>query len=58
MTFTAQNWISFGAVEGEDDLVEPSESVAAPAPKLQETIWYGSKPAPEFKLVIDGEEQC
>lgn len=53
-----QNWNSFGPVEGEDDLtVEQIEAVAQTLmPRLQETIWFGSKPTPAFRLKLDGEE--
>lgn len=51
-----QNWLSFGPVEGEDDDTPGEEFVKEAAPKLQETIWFGSKPTPTFKLKLDGEE--
>ena len=46
-----QNWNSFGPVEGEEDLVVDIEPNVTEAPeKRQETIWYGSQPAPVFVL--------
>lgn len=48
-----ENWLPFGPVEGEEDLVVDIQfGVKEPPPKLQETIWFGSKPAQKFVLNI------
>lgn len=48
---TPQNWLLFDPIE-EDLVVEIQQNVKEPPPKLGETIWFGSKPAPVFNLDI------
>jgi hypothetical protein len=55
----AQNWNSFGPIEGEEDLIVQIEENVKEAPaKLGETVWFGSKPyaAPTFRLKLLGED--
>jgi hypothetical protein len=53
MTFIPENWNNFDPIEEEEDfIVEIQENVKEPPPKLQETIWFGSKPAPTFTLKL------
>jgi len=63
MAFIIQNWMSFGPVEGEDDLqiTEPvkqaEEKTKLPGtPIYGDTVWFGDQPAPKFKLKIDEEK--
>lgn len=50
MTFALQNWLLFDPIEEDDLVVEIQHNVKEPPPKMAETVWFGSKPAPQFEL--------